>query len=288
MNPYDVLNVPKDFTLEQLKDSYKRIALKVHPDKGGSEQLFLLVTKCFKKLLQEYHKRQADRQYHELKANFQKATEKEQTRPRGTRDTKFDLERFNQVFSENRLNDAMDKGYGDWVAKEEDHQPKIHKNKFKIESFNRTFEEQARIDKSNKYIVKYKEPEALITTKKIAFTELGQDDVDDFSGDNMTKKHLNYMDYKVAHTTTKIVDPGLLRNVKTYNNINELEAARSKISYNMDDTTREEFEHRQNMELSREKRRIQALQEQERMIQQQYDRVNRAFLGYAPDRPSYR
>jgi len=291
MNPYEILNVPKNFTLEQLKESYKRIALKVHPDKGGSEHLFLLVTKCFKKLLQEFHKRQADRQFHELKAAFQKdtqhlqpsayAAQQDQQRP----STKFDVNRFNKVFDENRVENAHDKGYGSWVTEEAPEAPKP-KQRFKIDTFNKAFDEQARIDNGNKYIIKYKEPEALITSKKIAFTELGQDDIDDFSGDNMSKKNLNYMDYKVAHTTTKIVDPTLIKNVKTYRNVNELETARSKISYDMDDTTREEFEYRQNLERSREQRRIKALQEQERVIQQQYERVNRLFLGQQ-NRPSF-
>lgn len=306
MNPYEILNVPKNFTLEQLKDSYKRIALKVHPDKGGSEHLFLLVTKCFKKLLQEFHKRQADRQFNELKAAFHKdaqqfqpsmhtattssrsythahtnnSTHQESPRP----STKFDVNRFNKVFDENRLENAHDKGYGTWVTEEAPEAPRP-KQRFKLETFNKTFDEQARIDNSNKYIIKYKEPEALITSKKIAFTELGEDDIDDFSGDNMSKKNLNYMDYKVAHTTTKIVDPSLIKNVKTYKNVNELEAARSKVSYEMDDITKEEYEYRQNLERSREQRRIRALQEQERMIQQQYERVNQMFLG---NRPSFR
>jgi curved DNA-binding protein CbpA len=286
MNPYEVLDVPRNFTLQQLKDNYKRIALKVHPDKGGSEQLFLLVTKCFKKLLQEYHKREADKQYHELKADFTKAAE--QHAPVDTshayKNNKFDLDKFNRVFSENRIEDVYDKGYKEWITETQtrDGSPprrNFGKGKNFADAFNSAFENETRVDKSNKYIIKYKEPEALICAKKIAFTELGEENVDDFSGDNMTKKHLNFMDYKVAHTTSKIVDPRILQQRKEYRNIQELEVDRGRIQYDMDETTKSEYEYRQQLEELRERKRQEAMRTRDMLTQQQYERVNQMLLG---------
>ena len=41
LDPYKVLNVPKNFTWEQLKKGYKHAALKTHPDKeGGNKVIF--------------------------------------------------------------------------------------------------------------------------------------------------------------------------------------------------------------------------------------------------------
>ena len=289
MNPYEVLDVPRNFTLQHLKDNYKRIALKVHPDKGGSEQLFLLVTKCFKKLLQEFHKRQADRQYHELKADFAKSAE--QHTPVDTshayKNNKFDLEKFNRVFSENRIEDVYDKGYKDWIndTQTRDASP-VKRNfggkggkTFSVDAFNTAFESETHVDKKNKYIVKDKEPEALVCAKKIAFTELGEENVDDFSGDNMTKKHLNFMDYKVAHTTSKIVDPRILQQRKEYRNIQELEVDRGRIQYEMDDTSKSEYEYRKQLEELRERKRQEALRARDMLAQQQYERVNQMLLG---------
>ena len=54
IDPYKILNISKNYDLEELKIKYKKIARKVHPDKGGSEQLFNLVTLCYKKLYEEY------------------------------------------------------------------------------------------------------------------------------------------------------------------------------------------------------------------------------------------
>lgn len=294
MNPYDVLDLPKNFTLQQLKDNFKRIAVKVHPDKGGSEQLFLLVTKCYKKLLEEYNRRTGSKDFHELKAEYNKVKATAPTRTstseaRGTHDSrayeKFDLDKFNKVFSENKLDNPYDRGYQDWMTSEiwkEDKQPSRQtRNKFNLDSFNRSFEDM-HVDKTNKYIIKYKEPEPLITSNKIAFTEIGEDNVDDFSGDNMSKKNLNFMDYKVAHSTSKIVDSSILNNVKTYKNVEELERTRGSISFEMDDAMRQEYEYKQNLEKLREQKRMATVLEKDKAIRDHYARVNMLMLGRRP------
>jgi DnaJ family protein A protein 2 len=40
INPYQLLGVPEDATVEQVKESYKQLALKHHPDKGGNPETF--------------------------------------------------------------------------------------------------------------------------------------------------------------------------------------------------------------------------------------------------------
>ena len=282
INPYKVLDLPKIFTLQQLKDNYKRIAMKVHPDKGGTEQLFLLVTKCYKALLEEYNRRQANKEYHELKADFKKSAASPEYQSSSRRPTgKFDLEKFNKVFTEHKLQDVYDKGYQDWMTEEtlpEQHTSKLSNKGFTIDSFNSEFERTA-TDSKNKYIIKYKEPEPLYASKKINFTELGQEDVDDFSGDNMTNKNLNFMDYRVAHSTSKIVDPNIMKKVKMYKNIEDLERARSKISYTMDERAMREYEIKQNLEKQKEHRRLQAMQDRDKAVTEQYEKVNRLMLA---------
>lgn len=283
MDPYQILGVSKKFTLQELKEKYKSIAVKVHPDKGGTEELFLLVTKCYKKLLEDYNRRASQKEFHELKADFKKATAAPSkpsamagsTGSRG----KFDLDKFNRVFSENKLRDAYDDGYKDWMTNEEAKDIPKPKGKFTLDGFNKRFEAAKPVDRNNKYIIKYQEPEPMSASKKIGFTELGQEHVGDFSGDNTTNKTLNYMDYKVAHTTSKIVDPRLAKTIKTFKNVEELERHRGSISYEMDDAAAALYEARLKQEKLREHRRLEALRRQEEAAAEQYERVNMLMLG---------
>lgn len=242
VDAYKMLELQQNFTLEQLRINYKRIALKVHPDKeGGSEYLFKLVTDCYKFLLSELKLKQSDKQYTELKSSFNDYTETQSqrqyqntalktTEANANMGKNFSLNRFNQVFEENREDNIYDTGYKEWMNSEEvQDAPKI-KNNISNEKFNTYFEKYAssKTDPKHKILTRYKEPEALMMVKKIGFTELGQENIDDFSGDNKSLKHLNYMDYKLAHTTTRIVDPSLVKR-REYNNLEDIERDRANI-----------------------------------------------------------
>ena len=51
-NPFELLNVPENCSIEQLKKAYKQSALKYHPDKvGGNKDKFQLITKAIFPLL---------------------------------------------------------------------------------------------------------------------------------------------------------------------------------------------------------------------------------------------
>lgn len=291
MDPYQILQLPKKFTLEQLKENYKRIALHVHPDKGGTEELFQLVTKAYKVLVEEHNRRVAERDFNELKSEFQKTLRRTETAPRpravdpgssrgGGGGGSFNLDRFNQIFSENKVETAADKGYEGWMKDAAPpEQPKL-RGGFNEKQFHRQFEKQQAVDKNNKYIIQYREPEPMLMAKKIGFTELGQEEVDDFSGANTSHKNLNYMDYKVAHTTNRLVDPTLVKNAKSaFKNVDELEKARSQVRYEMNETEMEEYELQQQLEKLREQKRQAALRRHDEETAQLYERVNRLTIG---------
>jgi len=68
LDPYKVLNVPKNFTWDQLKKGYKKAALKTHPDKeGGNKMIFDFVTSCFETLAEEYNNRVSNKKHDDLK-----------------------------------------------------------------------------------------------------------------------------------------------------------------------------------------------------------------------------
>ena len=57
---YDVLRVDRNATLDEIKLSFKRRALQVHPDKGGSKEAFHLVYKALETLADPEARKQYD------------------------------------------------------------------------------------------------------------------------------------------------------------------------------------------------------------------------------------
>lgn len=68
IDPYEVLNLSKQFTWIELKEAYRKLAMNTHPDKeGGNKDLFNIITYCFQKLAKEYKKREMDLSHYDLK-----------------------------------------------------------------------------------------------------------------------------------------------------------------------------------------------------------------------------
>lgn len=283
VDPYKVLNISKQFTLEQLKEAYKAMALKVHPDKGGSEYLFKLVTLCYKTLVKEFHAKTNDKQFHELKGAFQKYSTLNQPKTHvdlSVASKSFNIDKFNRVFDENKVESVDDSGYNDFLKSTPaiDEPTRIIK-KFNKDSFNEIFDKYTSKQQPNKYLVKYKEPEPVMASKKIAFTEIGASSIDDFSGDNTSKKNLNYMDLKIAHTTSRIVDPNTVNRRKEYKSLDDFEADRSAISFNLSEEDREYYEKMKRIEELKEKQRLKNIIHSDRQSAEQFERLHKLMLG---------
>lgn len=215
IDPYEVLGVRKDFSWDELKDAYKRIAKLVHPDKGGNEQLFNTVTSCFKTLAQELKSREADKPHHVLKAESQAAAAAAETSPyygatmmpmnqggggggekrtsafmpppmMSTKADDGDFQsKFNRFFENNKIEDEDlgSHGYGHMMVPSSKKREDIHIDrtvkKFTNESFNKTFEKAAPLSKE---VIIYKEPEPIVLAKNIQYTEIGVDSINDFTG----------------------------------------------------------------------------------------------------------
>ena len=297
IDPYEIFGLNKNFEWDELKDSYKRLAKLVHPDKGGSEEIFNKVTECFKKLAHVYKLRTSDRQHHELKQeynNYQsnENDNKQQSIPKfASTDTKHDglsfSERFNKAFEENKLDDdETTKGYGHMMAKSSKNREDIAVptyikpgKKFDSNSFNKTFETIS-LPKSSE-IVKYREPEALPLARKMQYSELGEV-VDDFtnSSTNRDNRGLQYTDYMKAYTTTRLVDPRAVEERKNYKTVNEYESARDRIL--SAPPTEEELQWRAKKDLEAEKAeelRLQRISNRDRLIENHHNKMNRLVLN---------
>lgn len=287
LNPYDVLGVRKNFDFDELKDAYRRIAKIVHPDKGGSQHLFQMVTECFRTLAQEYKMRTADRPHHELKKEAQQYYQNRPAQPTQFRTPRADEnfnDRFNRAFEENKFEDENDIGYGSMMAPSSKNRDDIEiprmLRKYDANSFHTMFD-KVTLDASKEVVV-YREPEALPLARKMQYTELGGDRPDDFSStaEGKERGNLQYTDFKKAHTMTRLVDPRAVQQRKEYKNVEQYEAARANTLKKPE--TPEEIAWRmqkERAEQEQEQRRLDRLRQRDNMISLHHDKVNRAMLG---------
>lgn len=287
LDPYQVLGVRKNFEFDELKEAYRRIAKVVHPDKGGSHQLFQMVTECFRTLAYEYKMRTSDRPHHELKQEASNYYQQNPVMPKRTHaggaDDNF-LDRFNRMFDENKLEDENTTGYGHMMAPSSKNRddidiPRMFK-RFDTNTFNSTFD-KVTLDKSQEVVV-YREPEALPISRKIQYTELGADTPDDFSGSTkpIEGRGLQYTDFKKAHTLTRLVDPRAVQPRQNFKTVEQYESARANVLKKPE--TPEEIAWRLQKEKQQEEaelQRLARLKQRDHMASLHHDKVNRLMLG---------
>lgn len=290
INPYEVLNVPKNFTWIELKEAYRKLAINTHPDKqGGNKDLFNIITHCFRKLADELKKREDDRSHQDLKQQsndfFHKMTNEVRPHPSEVLapNEKFTNTKFNKNFEKCKLYDEeIEFGYGskmeESTKKREDIniEKLIKKNKIDNESFNEIFNKNVPV---NKELIKYREPEPLILAKSLQYTELGGKRPDDYSSSIEKTNTLAYTDYMRAHDGTRLVDPRLMKNVKEFKSVDEYEAYRddkSKKILSMKELKKEELKALK--EKKEEDERLERLRIYDKKVEKSYEKASQLFL----------
>lgn len=304
-NPYEIIGVSKRFTLEELKYNYKKVAKRVHPDRGGNEKLFKLVTLAYKQLLEIHKLKQINKEFNELKSDFQEFTTNQDNQQRRHRDLHRSSDRssdrsskkssrsrqnqqdsngnfgdmFNKVYEENKIEDVYDRGYGDLMTESDANRPDIDIKKTvnSMKNFNQAFD-SAPVSKHNKKIIKYRDPIALPTSlKTLQYTEIGIDKLSDFSTET---SNLSCVDYKKAHSTSKLIDKNYVRQRTGYNDIGGLEAERANIDYNMSEEDLRKQAYLKKKEQLKELKRLERLQQMDMMHQESFNRVNELMVNY--------
>jgi hypothetical protein len=87
------------------------------------------------------------------------------------------------------------------------------------------------------------------------------------------------MDVKLAHTTSRIVDPKSVEARKQYRNIGEVEADRSQISYSMTEQDAEYYEKMKRIESEKERQRQLNLQKSDMQSMEQFEKLHKLLLG---------
>jgi len=289
LNPYEVLNVPKNFTWDELKESYRKMALITHPDKpGGNKVIFNFVTDCFKKLALIYKNREADKPHSVLKEQSKNYFEHQlnNTLPHPSeifaKDESFQ-NKFNKNFELYRVrDDDNDFGYGDIMEKSSDKRDDISiTNRFKSTkvdtgTFNEIFNKNVPVTKQ---VVKYKEPQSLQLVQNMQYTELGGGKIDDYSSSVEQKNNLAYTDYMKAYSGERLVDESELKNRKEFKNLDQYEKYRdTKLKKSLTEKERMRIELLQKDEEKKEFERLERLKLRDIEIQRAHENASRLFI----------
>ncbi len=276
IDPYALYGFTKGepFTMEKLKETYKKYALQTHPDvEGGSERNFAIINNAYKFLVEEFKKMENDRQYNELKMDSVGYIERQEKSGQQNRELSggnFNVNKFNQVFQDNRIEDSANEGYNSWLQENQYDTEDIQQERgLTTGNFNSQFESRV---KTSQALQRYVIPQEL-NSRTGNVQELGVERVDNYSGES---GKIRFTDLKEAHTTSRLVDP----NTKyvQHKNLDSIKSARS----NMGNIPRKQQDMMEQIDINRkrdETQREESQRRMDRMYAVHHDRMNNIFLG---------
>lgn len=255
--------------INDLKQKFKKFAIQTHPDRNnGNNRNFNIINTGYKKIMDDIELKKEDKQFNILKNNsvdyLQNQNQNQNTNTKFNKDN-FNLNNFNTIYSENKIENVNDNGYSDWITDNPYDSEEIKKNDKlggNMGQFNRIFDSTVNVNNSE--IQKYRDPQNLFMNNYNNCSELGVDKIDNYTGET---KSIKFTDYKEAHTTSKLIDTNI--KYKEYKNISDLESSRSNIK----NFTEEELDY------YNKKQKEEEIMENQR-IEKQTNIDNRHFKNY--------
>jgi len=215
-----VLSLQEEVALtdEELKKAYKKAATVAHPDKGGSEEAFEAVTRAYAYLSEILKRIKGGREKEGVMEapailGQNRTTDAEawkHSEPVRLNAKNLDMNAFNQLFTQTRMPDPDEDGYGDWLQKGEvtkgDGQSKGPNfgEKFNRDVFHQMFDDEVKrgggqrgqSQNQGQLTVMHMQPLTLAPTMGV---ELGRDRPADYTA--AMNANLKYTDLKNAYTT---------------------------------------------------------------------------------------
>jgi len=164
----EVLGIQEEVALteEALKSAYKRMALKSHPDKGGSEEYFEAVTRAYAYLSEILKFMKGGRKDTngrvEAPTNVRTSRDSDAKQweipadPIRLNAKNLDMNAFNKLFEQTHMPDPDSDGYGDWLkGTDSKKSAPTFKGEFNRDVFNRMFDDETKKSRhpSNQLIV---------------------------------------------------------------------------------------------------------------------------------------
>lgn len=254
LDPYDILGVPQGSSRSVVRNAYKMMIIKTHPDKmNGDASYFMLVHKAYTEIEKMYKVTLSDAPKEKPKYKNEVNVTEPVKHNFSKNDTTFSNDKFNAFFKEHRIDDMdpFKRGYEKYMSERLQHQEEIDTLKTK------------QITRKKKQMVVYKEPEPMNELYTQSYGLLGNERVNDYSCNIGT-------DYMKAYS-----DPDELKDTtKKYKNLEQLVNERSVQSFEM---TEDEVRSRKEKEKKLrklEQYRISAYEKAKRDITERYIKLN--------------
>jgi len=284
LDPYKILNLPKQFDEKTLKKAYLRAAMKAHPDRGGTPAKFQLVSIAYTLLTKKLKESRNSHSHNDLRDMSKEYTQQQSNQPKVNVNMtdNFDADVFNRIYEENKIPESFDEGYGSWMngnSGTETSQQKMFQNGFNKDMFNHTFEKykQEQQKQNGSQMVRHGEPEHRISmANQDSLMTLGQGKVTNFGG---TTDNLSYTDYKQAFTDgSTLIDTSTVDIGDRSGSMNQIKAQRSNISYTMTPQDEQRLALQKLEEQKAEQNRLQRLQVYDQKHGQTYEKIHSMLL----------
>ena len=282
----EVLNIQEEVALteESLKSAYKKMALRAHPDKGGSEEYFEAVTRAYAYLSEILKHMRGGKREGRMEAptalNVNRDTEAEKwkhTEPVRLNAKNLDMNAFNKLFEQTHMPDPDSDGYGDWLKTEDSRKSEpAFKGQFNRDVFNRMFDTEAKKNQrqSNSLIVH--PGEMALTLNPTSGVDLVGERPDSFTA--APNSRFQFTDLRGAYTTDSTISDKVSNVQVGERNLEQYRAAREKAPDPFNQTELHgirEFESRQKqMDEMRERKRA----EMGVRNQQYFDRMKQMVI----------
>jgi len=284
LDPYKILGLSKNYDETKLKKAYLKAAMKSHPDRGGTPEAFQQVSIAYTLLQNKLKEKDNNHAHNELRDGAKQYMTQQTNQPKVNVNMteNFDVDVFNKIYSENKVSEVYDEGYGSWMESNpalESGQAKMFQSGFNKDLFNSTFDQykKEQSQKQGNQMVQYREPDVRISSSnQDSLMTLGQDKITDFGG---TTDNLNFTDYKQAYTDgSTLIDTSVVDLSGRSNSMRGIKSQRSNLTYTMtpEDEQRQALLHVE--EKKAEQNRIQRLNQMDQQYQQSYEKIHSMLL----------
>lgn len=262
LDPYKVLQVSYDADLKTIRESFKQLVLKNHPDRGGNPAIFNIIKNAYS-YLYKYKMQQAEQLKKEQRTfnkytqqrNFQTETlDREfQKLKIDPKDKTLDPKKFNKLFDMHKIEDADDRGY------EYTREQRREEAEELLKKYSKNKAQKMEIE-----VYEEPEPTELVDDN---YKKIGIKHVKDFSKSH--GKGSSYTDFQKAYTE---YDTTNMKNVRTreYKDVEAYKNERANQRFDMTEQERIKMEMKKQEEIAmEEKRRFYAAQ-QDKLVEKKF------------------